>query len=102
MTTTALLLVLLVHIAASTHAASRESDWRMRIQACEDFMEKHGGQQERGRRPSQRCCQNLQRIHPNDRCHALQEAYGGGRYAFPDMSGESPYESQQKQTTART
>ncbi|KAI5081019.1 hypothetical protein GOP47_0004202 [Adiantum capillus-veneris] len=72
-------LALLALLAVSSTAAdSRESEWRMRLQACDDFMEQRGGQQrERTSQPSQRCCQNLQRISSEDRCRALQQVYGG-------------------------
>ncbi|KAI5076484.1 hypothetical protein GOP47_0008549 [Adiantum capillus-veneris] len=94
-------LALLALLAVSSTAAdSRESEWRMRLQACDDFMEQHGGQQrECTSQPSQRCCQNLQRISSEDRCRALQQVYGGGRHMYPNSGRESPYESQQERTT---
>ncbi|KAI5073511.1 hypothetical protein GOP47_0011525 [Adiantum capillus-veneris] len=95
-------LALLALLAVSRTAAdSRESEWRMRLQACDDFMEQRGGQlRERTSQPSQRCCQNLQRISSEDRCRALQQVYGGrGRHMYPDSCRESPYESQQERTT---
>jgi len=89
------LAIMLVSYVSATSTRGEERDWRTRLQACDEFMQRRQQQQ-----PSQRCCQSVQRISADERCRALKEVYGGGgRSEY--VEEEVMWNREQQQTTQR-